>query len=51
MIIVIDKIPYRVLEIVKYNTGCDKRLEYRVTNGKYITTLSREEFEKGEVFV
>lgn len=42
---------FKVLEIIERKTTCDRRLEYRMTNGKYIKYIDREEFLKGETIL
>lgn len=51
MIVVIDMIPYKVLEIIERNTDCDHRIDYLCTNGKYKIMFSKEEFKRGKSFI
>ena len=42
---------YKVLEIIPRKSKYNLRLEYKVTNGKYIKYIDQEEFLKGETIL
>lgn len=42
---------FKVLEIIPRKSKYNFRLEYKVTNGKYIKYIDRETFLKGETFI
>lgn len=42
---------FKVLEIIHRESKYNFRVEYRVTNGKYIKYIDQETFKKGESFI